>query len=141
MGDQQFDTIIYIDVLEHIENDRDELNQAASHLRQGGHLIVLSPAHQRLFSPFDAAIGHFRRYNRAMLRSVSPGSLRVELMKYLDSAGLILSAANMLFLRQSMPTKAQLHFWDHWVVPVSRVLDKLFMYSVGKTIIAVWRRA
>jgi len=141
VGDQQFDTIIYIDVLEHIQNDRDELNQAASHLRQGGHLIVLSPAHQRLFSPFDAAIGHFRRYNRAMLRSVSPGSLRVELMKYLDSAGLILSAANMLLLRQSMPTKAQLHFWDHWVVPVSRVLDKLFMYSVGKTIIAVWRRA
>ena len=141
VGDQQFDTIIYIDVLEHIENDRDELNQAASHLRQGGHLIVLSPAHQRLFSPFDAAIGHFRRYNRAMLRSVSPGSLRLELMKYLDSAGLILSAANMLLLRQPMPTKAQLHFWDHWVVPVSRVLDKLFMYSVGKTIIAVWRRA
>jgi SAM-dependent methyltransferase len=141
MGDQQFDTIIYIDVLEHIENDRDELNQAASHLRQGGHLIVLSPAHQRLFSPFDAAIGHFRRYNRAMLRSLSPGSLRLELMKYLDSAGLILSAANMLLLRQSMPTKAQLHFWDHWVVPVSRVLDKLFMYSVGKTIVAIWRRA
>jgi hypothetical protein len=44
-------------------------------------------------------------------------------------------------LRQSMPTKAQLHFWDHWVVPVSRVLDKLFMYSVGKTIVAIWRRA
>jgi SAM-dependent methyltransferase len=141
VGDQQFDTIIYIDVLEHIENDRDELNQAASHLRQGGHLIVLSPAHQRLFSPFDAAIGHFRRYNRVMLRAVSPGSLRLELMKYLDSAGLILSAANMLLLRQSMPTKVQLHFWDHWVVPVSRVLDKLFMYSVGKTIIGVWRKA
>src|SRR5579872_4366058 len=44
---QQFDTIIYIDVLEHIENDRDELLAAGTHLRPGGHLIVLSPAHQR----------------------------------------------------------------------------------------------
>src|SRR5262244_234117 len=47
LGDQQFDTIIYIDVLEHIDQDREELDRAASHLRSGGRLIVLSPAHQR----------------------------------------------------------------------------------------------
>jgi SAM-dependent methyltransferase len=140
LADQQFDTIIYIDVLEHIDNDREELNQAASQLRPGGHLIVLSPAHQCLFSPFDAAIGHYRRYNRRMLRMISPAGLRLERMRYLDCVGLILSAANMLLLRQSMPTKAQLRFWDHWIVPISRVLDQLFLYSVGKTIIAVWRR-
>lgn len=140
LAGQQFDTIIYIDVLEHIDNDREELNRAASHLRPGGHLIVLSPAHQRLFSPFDAAIGHFRRYNRPMLRTISPASLRLERMRYLDCAGLILSAANRLLLRQSMPTKAQLRFWDHWIVPLSRVLDKLLLYSVGKTIIAVWSK-
>jgi SAM-dependent methyltransferase len=138
---QQFDTIIYIDVLEHIENDREELNRAASHLRPGGHLIVLAPAHQHLFSPFDAAIGHFRRYNRPTLRALSPSSLRLERMRYLDCAGLILSAANMLLLRQSMPTKAQLRFWDRWIIPISRVFDKLFLYSIGKTIIAVWTKA
>ena len=139
LADQQFDTIIYIDVLEHIDKDREELHRAASHLRPGGHLIVLSPAHQRLFSPFDAAIRHFRRYNRSMLQRISPASLRLERMRYLDCAGLVLSVANMLLLRQSMPTKAQLRFWDHWIVPISRVLDKLLLYSVGKTIIAVWR--
>ena len=136
---QKFNTIIYIDVLEHIGNDREELNQAASHLRPGGCLIVLSPAHQCLFSPFDAAIGHVRRYNRPALRTISPASLRLERMQYLDSAGLILSAANMLLLRQSMPTKSQLRFWNRWIVPISRVLDRLFLYSVGKTIVAVWR--
>jgi SAM-dependent methyltransferase len=140
LAGQQFDTIIYIDVLEHIDDDREELNQAASRLRSGGHLIVLSPAHQRLFSRFDAAIGHFRRYNRSMLRTITPASLRLERMRYLDCAGLILSAANVLLLRQSMPTKAQLRFWDHWIVPVSRVIDKLLLYSVGKTIVAVWRK-
>jgi len=139
LAGQQFDTIMYIDVLEHIDNDREELSRAASHLRPDGHLIVLAPAHQRLFSPFDTAIGHFRRYNHPMLRTISPASLQLERMRYLDCAGLILLAANLILLRQSMPTKAQLQFWDHWVVPISRVFDKLFLYSVGKTIIAVWR--
>jgi SAM-dependent methyltransferase len=136
----QFDTIIYIDVLEHIENDREELNNAAKHLRRGGHLIVLSPAHQRLFTPFDAAIGHFRRYDIPMLRSITPETLRLERIRYLDCAGLLASTANLLFLRQSMPTKAQLRFWDHWIVPVSRELDRFFLYSIGKSILAVWRR-
>jgi len=140
LAGQQFDTIIYIDVLEHIENDKEELNRVAEHLRDGGHLIVLSPAHQLLFSPFDAAIGHFRRYNRATLQKISPASLQLERMRYLDCAGMILSAANMLLLRQSMPTKTQLRFWDRWFIPVSMILDKLFLYSVGKTIVAVWRK-
>lgn len=138
--DQRFDTIIYIDVLEHIENDREELDIAARRLRPGGRIVVLSPAHQRLFTPFDAAIGHFRRYDRGMLRSISPAGLTLEHLSYLDSAGLAASAANLLFLRQSMPSERQLRFWDNWIVPVSRVLDKLFLYSVGKSIIAVWRR-
>jgi len=140
LAGQQFDTIVYIDVLEHIENDSEELSEAARHLRPGGHIIVLSPAHQRLYSPFDAAIGHFRRYNRASLRGVSPVDLPLIRMRYLDSVGLFASLANSLFLRQSMPHKGQLQFWDNWIVPVSRVLDRLLFYSAGKTIIGVWRK-
>jgi SAM-dependent methyltransferase len=137
---QKFDTIIYIDVLEHIENDREELENAASLLRPDGRIIVLSPAHQWLFTSFDAAIGHFRRYSRATLRGISPPRLLLEQLIYLDSVGLLFSIANRLFLRQSMPTKAQLRFWDLWGVPVSRVLDRCLFDLVGKSIIGIWRR-
>jgi len=140
-GEQKFDTILYIDVLEHIENDRQELETAADFLRPGGRVIVLSPAHQRLFTPFDGAIGHFRRYDRGMLEGISPRGLRRESVFYLDSAGLLLSTANLVLLRQSMPTKAQLQVWDRWVIPVSRVMDRVFFHSVGKSIVGVWRRA
>lgn len=133
-----FDTILYVDVLEHIEDDREELRLASAHLRPHGRLVVLSPAHQWLFSPFDASIGHHRRYNRAMLRRISPDGLRLERLRYLDCAGLSASASNML-LRQPMPTAAQLQFWDRWIVPISRVLDPVFLYSLGKSILAVWR--
>jgi SAM-dependent methyltransferase len=137
---RKFDTIIYIDVLEHIEHDREELESAASRLRVGGRLIVLSPAHQWLFTPFDAAIGHFRRYNRPMLRKLSPANMRIEQLTYLDSAGLALSLANLLLLRQSMPTRAQLRFWDRCVVPISQGLDRCFCGLLGKSIIGIWKR-
>ena len=63
-----FDTILYIDVIEHIENDRLELENVKNLLKPNGHLIVLVPAYQYLFSEFDKAIGHYRRYNKSMLR-------------------------------------------------------------------------
>lgn len=137
---EKFDSIVYVDVLEHIENDRQELETAADHLQPGGRITVLSPAHQFLFTPFDAAIGHFRRYDRPMLRGITPASLRLEELIYLDSVGLVLSLANLLLLRQSMPTQAQLRFWDRCVVPISRVLDKCLLSSAGKSIVGVWRK-
>jgi SAM-dependent methyltransferase len=139
-ADQKFDTLVYIDVLEHIENDGEELRAAAARLRDGGRIVVLSPAHPWLFTPFDAAIGHYRRYTRRSLRSISPHGLRVERLFYLDSAGMLLSMGNRLLLRQSMPTKAQLHVWDTYVVPVSRVLDPCLLNLIGKTVVGVWRR-
>jgi SAM-dependent methyltransferase len=140
LAPRQFDSIAYIDVLEHIENDREELNTASLLLRPGGSLIVLSPAHQWLFTPFDAALGHFRRYDRSMLRAISPAGLSLVRMRYLDCAGLLASGANALFLRQSMPSRDQLRFWDRLIIPVSRVLDRLLAYSMGKSILAVWRK-
>jgi 2-polyprenyl-3-methyl-5-hydroxy-6-metoxy-1,4-benzoquinol methylase len=55
---EQFDTILYIDVLEHIADDAEELRRSAGRLRSGGSLIVLAPAHQWLFTPFDRAATH-----------------------------------------------------------------------------------
>jgi SAM-dependent methyltransferase len=137
---EMFDTILYIDVLEHIEDDAAELVRAAAHLRPGGRILAVGPAHQWLFAPFDAAVGHFRRYNCAMVKRVSPPGLALERCNYLDSLGMALSASNRLLLKQSMPTKEQLSIWDRFVVPVSLVLDKLLFHSLGKSFVAVWKK-
>jgi SAM-dependent methyltransferase len=135
-----FDSILYIDVLEHIEQDAAEAAAAARMLRPGGHLIVLSPAHQFLFSPFDASIGHYRRYNRKSLTACSPPDCRLETMFYLDCAGMAASLANRVLLRQSQPEERQIALWDNFIVPVSRIADRIFCYRLGKTICAVWTR-
>jgi hypothetical protein len=133
--------VIYVDVLEHIEQDRDELMGAASHLHSGGRPRRSLPAHQWLFSPvrFRQQVT-FAGTPRSSLRSASPPALHLERIVYLDSVGLLASAANRLLLRQSMPNRRQLRFWDAWMVPVSRRLDRLLGYSLGKSILAVWRK-
>jgi SAM-dependent methyltransferase len=135
-----FDCILYIDVLEHIEDDKSELARAARVLRPGGRLIVVAPAYQVLFSPFDKAIGHYRRYNRKSISSCSPPWCRLEKTRYLDGLGVVLSCANKLLLKQTAPTMSQIVFWDRYLVPVSRVLDQLLGYRFGKSILATWVR-
>jgi len=140
---EEFDAILYIDVLEHIPDDALEVRRAAARLRAGGHLIVLSPAHQWLFSPFDKAIGHYRRYTRKSMRQTARGidRLRLERCWYLDACGLFASTANKLVLRQAMPTLSQILFWDRVLVPGSRVLDPLLLHGFGKSVLAIWKRA
>jgi SAM-dependent methyltransferase len=139
VGDtEQFDAILYIDVLEHIENDADELRRAARHLKPGGRLVVLAPAWQFLFSEFDTAVGHYRRYNKHMLKAVGPQQLRLAELYYLDSFGLLLSLGNRCILRHALPTARQIQFWDRFVVPCSRWIDPLIAHKLGKTVVAVW---
>lgn len=138
--DDLFDTILYIDVLEHISDDKNELDMASKHLHHGGRIIVLSPAHQWLFSPFDESVGHFRRYDEASLLLAKPDSLIVERVCYLDSIGIIASAANRLLLRSNNPSKQQIKIWNDYMVPLSVYTDKLLGYSLGKTIIGVFQR-
>lgn len=135
-----FDTIVYCDVLEHIEDDRREIELAASRLNPGGHLVVLCPAHQFLFSPFDQAIGHFRRYTTQMYRQLTPPNLNLVRLTYLDSLGMLLSLANRIILQSGEPTRSQVLFWDRCIVPCSRVLDRLLRGSLGKSVLGVWQQ-
>jgi 2-polyprenyl-3-methyl-5-hydroxy-6-metoxy-1,4-benzoquinol methylase len=139
-AEAKFDTILYIDVLEHIEDDRGEVARAAARLNPGGALIVLAPAHPLLFTPFDAAIGHLRRYTRSSLRAVAPEALRLEQLRYLDAAGLLASVGNRLVLRRSMPKEWQILLWDRMGVPLSRLIDPLLGGRIGKSVLAVWRK-
>jgi SAM-dependent methyltransferase len=136
---QRFDSILYIDVLEHIEDDRGELQRAAARLAPGGALVVLCPAFQILFSEMDKALGHFRRYTKHTLAAVFPQGLERRELFYLDSLGMLASLANKAFLRQGAPSKQQVKFWDGWIIPVSRLLDPLLLHSIGRSVIAIYR--
>ena len=136
---ERFDTVLYIDVLEHIADDRAELAAVAAHLNPGGVIVLLAPAQPWLYSPFDRAVGHCRRYTKGTLARAVPASLRQERLCYLDSAGLLASLGNRLMLRSRTPNAAQIRVWDRMLVPVSRWTDKALGFKVGKSVVGVWR--
>lgn len=133
-----YDTVLYIDVLEHIEQDRAEMAEAMARLRPGGHLVILVPAFMFLYSPYDSAIGHFRRYTRPTLRQIIPSGLNEARLIYLDAPGMTLSLANRILLKQKEPTIKQILFWDRFIVPLARIADPAIAYSCGRSLLGIW---
>lgn len=66
-----YDVVLLFDVIEHIQDDVAFLKSAMHHLRPGGHLIINVPADPQLFSAYDIAAGHVRRYTVNGLRELS----------------------------------------------------------------------
>jgi SAM-dependent methyltransferase len=67
---ERFDLVLLCDVIEHVEDPRFLLGEAALRVREGGAMIVTVPAFQALFSEHDRALKHFRRYSLAELLAV-----------------------------------------------------------------------
>lgn len=137
---QKYESILYIDVLEHIEDDQREIFEAATHLINKGYLIILGPAFPFLFSEFDKSIGHFRRYTRAMFSEKNGENLRMVQARYLDSVGLMVSLANRLLLRSPLPSKRQLKIWDRYLIPCSRIIDRIIHYQLGRSLLVIFQK-
>jgi SAM-dependent methyltransferase len=133
----KFDTIIYIDVLEHIKYSDVEISKACHLLRDKGTLILILPAHQFLFSEFDSHVGHYRRYNLNDVERIIPSHYEIIKYKYLDSFSLVLSLSNKLFLKRSLPTKIQIKIWNLIFIRISKFLDSILRYRVGKSLFVV----
>ena len=83
---RSFDVIVAFDVLEHIADERTVLRQMRERLRPHGRLILTVPAHQSLWSPFDVASGHERRYTLATLsRALRASGFDIEYTTYFMS--------------------------------------------------------
>ena len=132
-----FDTILYIDVLEHIENDRAEIDLAMSKLKPNGKLIILSPAYQWLYSEFDLAVGHYRRYHRQSILKVIDSTVCSSKIFFLDSLGILASLANKWILKQANLSEANYKFFNTVIITISRWLDPLFGRSFGRSIVLV----
>jgi len=127
--------IFYIDVLEHIENDKLELEQASKILSAQGSIFLLVPAHQFLFSYFDRSVGHFRRYTIRSLSKIIPSECQIVNAKYLDSLGFFLSTMIKISPKKISPTQRNIQIWDKYLVPLSKLIDKLLSYKVGKSLL------
>ena len=138
---KKFNTIIYLNVLEHIKKDKKEINLAMSKLNSGGHLIILVPAHQKLYSKFDKAIGHCKRYNINFFKNNKFKNAKVVKLIYLDMVGYFLYFCNKIFFKEEIyPSKVKVFLWDKFFSPITIVLDFITNYKYGKNVLCVYKK-
>ena len=136
-----FHSVAYINVLEHIEDDRAQLGHARACLRTGGHLLVFVPALAWLYSEFDRRVGHFRRYAKPQLESiVTQSGFELVRSRYFDLAGIAPWYVNFVLLRRSMGGSS-VSLYDRVVVPPMRLLESIVRPPLGKNILLIARRS
>ena len=69
-GNAKYDTIIYLDVIEHIKDDKKEIFKAYKRLKKNGYLVISVPAFQYLYTDYDRKIGHHRRYDKSLFKII-----------------------------------------------------------------------
>ena len=136
--DETFDTIFYISVLEHIENDTKEITDAIEKLEDKGHLIICVPAHNYMYSNFDKEIGHFRRYEMNFFDTLNLKNVNIIKKFFIDSFGHLLYFLNkLLFSKETYPSKLKVFIWDKIFIPITYIIDFLSFYKFGKNIICI----
>jgi 2-polyprenyl-3-methyl-5-hydroxy-6-metoxy-1,4-benzoquinol methylase len=138
---KKFNSIIYSDVIEHIEDDKKEIKSAFKRLNKNGHLIIMVPAFQFLYSEYDKSIGHYRRYKKSFFVNFAKKN-KIKLVKilYFDSIGFAFLLLGKLINTKNKKSVGLGAFIWNLLVPFSRVIDKVIAHSVGKSVLCVYRK-
>jgi SAM-dependent methyltransferase len=137
---QRFDSVVYINVLEHIENQDEEMALARAVTRPGGHIVVFVPAIPLLYSRFDRELGHVRRYTRTQLKRLAKRArLEIVSIKYMDLLGIIPWFLAFTVAGGSL-TPGTVALYDRFVVPFARRAERSLPPPVGKNLLLIARR-
>ena len=135
------DTVIAVNVLEHVERDDKFLRAAHATLATNGALLLLVPAIPAIYGSLDKAFDHYRRYTRSGLRqSLLAAGFRIERLHYLNFVGVAAwFTAGRIFHRTTLG-RAQVRFYDRWVIPWLRRVESVIHPPIGQSLLAIARK-
>lgn len=135
-----YDTIVYVNVLEHIEDDLSELKFVFNALRPGGNLCVFVPALSWLYSDLDKQVGHYRRYHKNELKGLAMrAGFEIEKIKYFDMLGIIPWYVIFVLLKKTI-SGGEVSVYDKMVVPLIKKGEAMINPPVGKNLLLVCKK-
>jgi SAM-dependent methyltransferase len=140
----RFDTILCLNVLEHLRNDGSTLKRMHEILRkQRGVVLLMVPAHQWLYGSMDRQAGHFRRYTSTSLGcKLEEAGFEILRMYHFNTFGVLPWFINNRILKKELDGSGvglQIKIFDTYIVPVIRRLETRIKFPVGQSIITVAR--
>jgi len=138
---QRFDTIVCVNVLEHIEDHIGALRTFRELVAPtGGRVLIFVPAVPAVYGPHDAALGHHRRYSKRTLRAAfSEAGLELQTMRYTNPLGLVGWMYNLYISGAMEHTSGQVRLFEQFVAPWALPLDRLVPPPIGLSLFAVGR--
>ncbi|MBP7677410.1 MAG: glycosyltransferase [Thermoanaerobaculia bacterium] len=137
---EKLDSIVCLNVLEHIEDDASTLCDFASVLPRGGRLVLLVPSLKALYGTLDVHLHHFRRYERdELVKLVSGAGFEVETARFLNRPGVLGWWLNSRVLKRKVLPKGQLRAF-RWLLPLLK-LEERREPSFGMSLLVLARKA
>jgi glycosyltransferase involved in cell wall biosynthesis len=138
LASEHLDTIVCLNVLEHIAPDEQVLRAYHDVLEPGGHAIILVPAHMSLYGPCDEALGHVRRYTQTELHSkMQAAGFEVVMMEEFNRLGVPGWYLNKKLGRRDLNPR-QMRLFE-WLLPVAKGMEALKL-GRGLSLIGVGRK-
>ena len=139
---QQPDSIIYVNVLEHIDNDQLELETVWETLAPGGRVFVFVPALQSLYGKFDKSVGHFRRYSRSELENkCRAAGFKILKSNYFDLLGVVPWWLQYRLFRASTLRPGAVKLYDRYIISIAKALESLVYPPIGKNLLLIGEKS
>ena len=136
-----FDAAVMINVFEHIDDEIGTLETIHHRLQPDGHLIIWVPAFMLLYSPFDKALGHHRRYRlKPLIELIEANGFDVVERRYANLPGWFFWLICVRILRQEPSNETTVQLFDRFIVPVVRWIESRLRVPFGQSIFIVARR-
>ncbi|MBK1787011.1 class I SAM-dependent methyltransferase [Prauserella cavernicola] len=139
--EQPVETLVAINVLEHIEDDVDALRCLAKSVTDGGDIVLFVPGYQQLYGEFDRKVGHFRRYTPTTVTAAAEqAGLTVEVARPVNFLGAFAWWAAVRKGGAGAPNPKLVAAYDRFVVPVTKALESKVKVPFGQSILCVARK-
>jgi 2-polyprenyl-3-methyl-5-hydroxy-6-metoxy-1,4-benzoquinol methylase len=142
LASQRFDSVLCVNVLEHIADDVGALKGFKQVLVPGGRVVVFVPAVQAAYGPLDAELGHHRRYSKRTLRAAfADAGLDLIRLRYTNPIGLAGWMYNAHVSKSTRHTVEQVKLFETLIAPWALPLERLVPPPIGLSLVAVGRRS
>ena len=135
---ERVDTVLAINVLEHITDDGQAMKNAAAAVKPGGSIVLFVPAYPALYGQFDRLVGHVRRYTPSSLRHVvEDAGLNVRELRPVNFIGGIAWWVAVRLGKSTRPRPSLIRIYDRILVPIVRLLERRIRPPFGQSLFCV----
>ncbi len=134
------DTVVAMNVLEHIVDDVAALRCLARATKPGGKIVLWVPGYPQLYGDFDRKVGHVRRYTpKTMEAAVTAAGLSIDILRPINMLGGIAWWFAVRRAGVGYPNPRIVRVYDRLVVPTTRFIERLVRPPFGQTVLCVAR--